>query len=92
MVAIARSVAGNVRLLMLDEPFEGLAPAVVDEVSEAVDRLCEAVPVLIVEHDLDRVLALADRIYVLDSGSVSYEGPARPLLSDLETRKKVLWI
>lgn len=92
MVAIARTLAGNVRLLMLDEPFEGLAPAVVDEVAEAIDRLCEAVPVLIVEHDLDRVLALADRIYVLDRGAVSYEGPARPLLSDLDARREVLWV
>lgn len=92
MVAIARAMAGNVRLLMLDEPFEGLAPAVVEEVFNAIARLREAVPVLIVEHDLDRVLALADRVYVLDRGEVTHEGPAEPLLRDLEYRKEVLWV
>lgn len=92
MLAIARALAGNVRLVMLDEPFEGLAPAVTDEVFEAVSDLRRDVPILIVEHDLDRVLALADRVYVLDRGAVAHEGPARPLLSDLEYRKKVLWL
>jgi ABC-type branched-subunit amino acid transport system ATPase component len=92
MVAIARALAGDVRLLMLDEPFEGLAPAVIDELFDAVSALRERVPVLIVEHDLDRVLALADRVYVLDRGAVAHEGPAEPLLSDLGYRKEVLWV
>jgi branched-chain amino acid transport system ATP-binding protein len=92
MVAIARAMAGDVRLLMLDEPFEGLAPAVVDEVFDAVSRLREVVPVLIVEHDLDRVLALADRIYVLDNGKVVHEGPAQPLFDDIDYRKEILWV
>ncbi|MFP4538544.1 MAG: ATP-binding cassette domain-containing protein [Dichotomicrobium sp.] len=92
MVAIARALVGDVRLLMLDEPFEGLAPAVIDELSEAISALREQVPVLIVEHDLDRVLALADRVYVLDRGTVTYEGPAAPLLEDLDYRKQVLWV
>jgi ABC-type branched-subunit amino acid transport system ATPase component/ABC-type branched-subunit amino acid transport system permease subunit len=92
MVAIARALVGNVHLVMLDEPFEGLAPAVTDEVFEAVSGLRHQIPILIVEHDLDRVLALADRVYVLDRGSVAHEGPARPLLIDLDYRKKVLWL
>lgn len=92
MVAIARAMAGNVRLVMLDEPFEGLAPAVIDEVFDAISRLRTTVPVIIVEHDLDRVLALADRVYVLDRGEVAHEGPARPLLTDLQYRKEVLWV
>ena len=92
MVAIARALVGNVHLVMMDEPFEGLAPAVTDEVFEAVSKLRDQVPILIVEHDLDRVLALADRAYVLDRGSVAHEGPARPLLVDLEYRRKVLWL
>lgn len=92
MVAIARALAGDVRLLMLDEPFEGLAPAVIDELFDAIGALSARVPVLIVEHDLDRVLALADRVYVLDRGAVAHEGPAAPLLSDLGYRKEVLWV
>jgi ABC-type branched-subunit amino acid transport system ATPase component len=47
---------------------------------------------LIIEHRLDLVLSLADRAYVLDRGHVSHEGPAQPLLTDLEFRKQVLWL
>ena len=92
MVAIARALSGNVRLLMLDEPFEGLAPAVVEEVFKSLDQLRGVIAILIIEHDLDLVLALADRAYVLDRGSVSHTGPAEPLLSDIEFRKQVLWM
>ena len=92
MVAIARALVGNVRLLLLDEPFEGLSPALVDEVFAAIERLRRDIAILIVEHHLDLVLALADRAVVLDRGRVSHEGPSAPLLSDLEFRKKVLWL
>jgi len=92
MVAIARALSGNVRLLLLDEPFEGLAPAVVEEVFKSLDQLRSQIPILIIEHDLDLVLALADRAYVLDRGHVSHSGPAEPLLSDIEFRKQVLWM
>ncbi len=92
MVAIARALSGNVKLLLLDEPFEGLAPAVVEEVFKALDQLRRVIPILIIEHDLDLVLALADRVYVLDRGHVSHHGPAEPLLSNLEFRKQTLWL
>jgi ABC-type branched-subunit amino acid transport system ATPase component len=92
MVAIARALSGNVKLLLLDEPFEGLAPAVVEEVFKAIDQLRGAISILVIEHDLDLVLALADRAYVLDRGHVSHEGPAQPLLTDLEFRKQKLWL
>jgi branched-chain amino acid transport system ATP-binding protein len=92
MVAIARALAGNVRVLLLDEPFEGLAPALSETIFLALDRLRQEVPILIVEHDLDLVLALADRVYVLDRGRMSYEGPAAPLRSDRDLRRQVLWV
>jgi branched-chain amino acid transport system ATP-binding protein len=92
MVAIARALSGNVRLLLLDEPFEGLAPAVVEEVFKSLDQLRREIAILIIEHDLDLVLALADRAYVLDRGRVSHSGPAQPLLADLAFRKSVLWV
>jgi ABC-type branched-subunit amino acid transport system ATPase component len=92
MVAIARALAGDVRLLLLDEPFEGLAPAVTEEIFKTLDALRGEVPILIIEHDLDLVLALADRAYVLDRGQITHEGPAEPLLSNLDYRKKVLWL
>ncbi len=92
MVAIARALSGRIKLLLLDEPFEGLAPAVTATIFAALDRLRREVPILIVEHDLDLVLALADRIYVLDRGRISYEGPAAPLRADPERRRRVLWV
>jgi ABC-type branched-subunit amino acid transport system ATPase component len=92
MVAIARALCGNLRLLLLDEPFEGLAPAMVDEVFAAIERLRRQISIVIIEHHLDLVLALADNAVVLDRGHVSYRGPAQALLTDLDFRKKVLWI
>jgi branched-chain amino acid transport system ATP-binding protein len=92
MVAIARALSGNVRILLLDEPFEGLSPAMVDEVFGSLDGLRREIAILIIEHHLDLVLSLADRAVVLDRGRVSHTGPAGPLLTDLEFRKQVLWL
>jgi ABC-type branched-subunit amino acid transport system ATPase component/ABC-type branched-subunit amino acid transport system permease subunit len=92
MVAVARAMSGNVRLLLLDEPFEGLAPAVILELFRVFDALRQHVSILIVEHNLDLVLALADRVFALERGAVFHEGPAAPLLTDLDYRKKILWL
>lgn len=92
MVAVARALSGNVKLLLLDEPFEGLAPAVIVELFKVFDQLREHVSIVIVEHNLDLVLALADRVFALERGAVFHEGPAAPLLTDLEYRKKILWL
>ncbi len=92
MVAVARALSGNVRLLLLDEPFEGLAPAVVQELFTVFDRLRAQISIIIVEHNLDFVLALADRVFALERGAVFHGGPAAPLLTDLDYRKKILWL
>ena len=92
MVAVARALSGNVRLLLLDEPFEGLAPAVVQELFTLFDQLRSQVSILIVEHNLDLVLALADRVFALERGAVFHAGPAEPLLTDLAYRKQILWL
>jgi len=92
MAAVARALSGNVRLLLLDEPFEGLAPTVVQELFTIFDRLRREVPIVIVEHNLDLVLALADRVFALERGAVFHSGPAAPLLTDLDYRKKILWL
>jgi len=92
MVAVARALSGNVKLLLLDEPFEGLAPAVVLELFKVFDALRAHVSILIVEHNLDLVLALADRVFALERGAVFHQGPAQPLLEDLSYRKKILWL
>ncbi|MBN9261951.1 MAG: ATP-binding cassette domain-containing protein, partial [Hyphomicrobium sp.] len=92
MVAVARTLSGNVKLLLLDEPFEGLAPSVVLELFDVFDRLREHVSIIIVEHNLDLVLALADRVFALERGAVFHEGPASELLHNLDERKRVLWL
>ncbi|HEY6353859.1 MAG TPA: ABC transporter, partial [Burkholderiaceae bacterium] len=92
MAAVARALSGNVKLLLLDEPFEGLAPTVVQELFTVFDRLRGEVAMVIVEHNLDLVLALADRVFALERGAVFHNGPSQPLLNDLEYRKKILWL
>ena len=92
MVAVARAMSGNVKLLLLDEPFEGLAPTVILELFKVFDQLRRQTSIVIVEHNLDLVLALADRVFALERGAVFHQGPAAPLLTDLEYRKKILWL
>jgi len=92
MLAVARALSGNVQLLLLDEPFEGLAPAIVEELFGIFDRLRRELPILIVEHNLDLVLALADRVFALERGAVFHEGPAEALLTDIDYRKEILWL
>jgi branched-chain amino acid transport system ATP-binding protein len=92
MVAVARAMSGNVKLLLLDEPFEGLAPTVILELFRVFDLLRRHTSIVIVEHNLDLVLALADRVFALERGAVFHQGPAAPLLTDLDYRKKILWL
>ena len=92
MVAVARALSGDTRLLLLDEPFEGLAPAIVEELFEAFDKLRHEVAILIVDHHLDLALALSDRTVALERGAVTHVGPSAALSRDLELRRKVLWL
>ena len=92
MVAVARALSGYVRVLLLDEPFEGLAPAVIEELFEAFDKLRREISMVIVEHNLDLVLALADHAFVLERGSVVHHGPAADLRDNLDLRRSVLWM
>jgi ABC-type branched-subunit amino acid transport system ATPase component len=92
MLAVARAMSGKVKLLLLDEPFEGLAPNIVKDLFKVFDQLRGSTSIIIVEHNLDMVLALADRVFALDRGAMFHEGPAQPLLSDLAYRKQILWV
>jgi len=92
MVAVARALSGDTKVLLLDEPFEGLAPAVVEELFEAFDRLRHEISIVIVDHHLDLALALSDRTVALETGQVTHIGPSNLLFQDLELRRKVLWL
>ena len=92
MAAVARALVGDVRLLLLDEPFEGLSPAVTEELFEAFDKLRAEIAVVIVDHHLDLALALSDRTVVLERGAVSWRGASNELRDDLALRRKVLWL
>jgi ABC-type branched-subunit amino acid transport system ATPase component/ABC-type branched-subunit amino acid transport system permease subunit len=92
MVAIARALVVPSRLILLDEPFEGLAPAVVQEVRTAVAKLTTRASLVIVEHHAESVLAMADRAYVLVNGRVAYGGGAYELAADQALQERLLGI
>jgi branched-chain amino acid transport system ATP-binding protein len=83
MLAIARALILNPKLLILDEPSQGLAPLIVREVFDVVARMrAEGISVLLVEQNARMSLEIADHAYVLDDGSVAYSGPAAELRAD----------
>jgi len=91
MLTIARTLMGNPELLLLDEPSEGLAPVIVENLLEQVQRLKrEGLTILLAEQGVDFSLALADRVYVLEKGTVRHSGPAAQLRDDVDLRNKLL--
>ena len=91
MLSVARAMIQHPRLLMLDEPFEGLAPIIVHVLMEVVARLArEGQTIVIVEQNVKACLVLADRAYLLSNGHVVYEGTADALDADEETQMRHL--
>jgi branched-chain amino acid transport system ATP-binding protein len=91
MLTIARTLMGNPELLLLDEPSEGLAPLVVDHLGEQIAQLKRAgLTILLAEQNVEFSLALADRVYVLEKGSIRFEGPAERLRDDESLRHELL--
>jgi branched-chain amino acid transport system ATP-binding protein len=83
MLAIARALLLNPKLLILDEPSQGLAPLIVREVFRIVAQMrSEGIAVLLVEQNVRMSLDVADHAYVLDDGVIVYSGPARELAAD----------
>jgi len=90
MLSIGRALLLNPKLLILDEPSQGLAPLIVREVFRIVQQMkAEGISVLLVEQNARMSLEIADNAYVLDDGIVVYSGPARELAAD-ETRVRAL--
>jgi branched-chain amino acid transport system ATP-binding protein len=85
MLSIARALLLNPKFLILDEPSQGLAPVIVQEVMRTVGKMkSEGISVLLVEQNAFLALQLADRAYVLSDGEVVHEGPAQELAADRE--------
>jgi branched-chain amino acid transport system ATP-binding protein len=92
MLAIARALMVPAKLILLDEPFEGLAPTIVKEVMDALAQLRGRVAMVIVEHHAESVLPLVDRAYVLVNGRVAFEGSARTLEQDHALQSRLLGV
>jgi branched-chain amino acid transport system ATP-binding protein len=91
MLTIARTLMGNPELLLLDEPSEGLAPLVVDHLQEQIAHLKhEGLTILLAEQGVDFSLALADRVYVLEKGSIRFSGAASELRDNEPLRHELL--
>jgi len=90
MLTIARGLMGNPQLMLLDEPCEGLAPIIVQELTKLIPALCqsEGLTLLLVEQNAHVALKLAQRGYVLEKGEVTYHGPTDEMRESEEVKKK----
>jgi branched-chain amino acid transport system ATP-binding protein len=89
MLAIARAMISKPQLIMLDEPTEGIMPALMDEMADLFLEMKHAgTTLLLVEQNVEMALTLADRAYILDHGVVVHEGAGRVLLADREIQER----
>ncbi len=93
MLAVARALARDLKLLLLDEPYEGLAPVIVQEIERIVEQIkALGITTIIVEQNAIAALQLASRALVLDMGEIVFDGPAQAVLDDAELRNNYLAI
>jgi len=91
MLAIGRSLMGNPKLLLVDEPTEGLAPLMVQEVRNVLKEINKAgVSILLVEHNLKVALSLSSRVYLMGKAHIGYNGSVEELKNNNEVRAKYL--
>ncbi len=93
MLSVARALARDVKLLLLDEPYEGLAPVIVQEIEKIVREIKElGITTIIVEQNAVAALKLADKAVIIDMGEVAYSGSAQDVLDNEELRNEYLAI
>ena len=93
MLTIARTLMGNPQAVLLDEPSEGLAPVIVEQMADAVLRMKdEGIAVLVSEQNLDFAAAVADRALILEKGTVRWEGAIATLEADEDIRRAYLTV
>ena len=93
MLSIARALARDIKVLLLDEPYEGLAPVIVDEIEKTLGIIKEqGITTIIVEQNAVRALQLADRAVILDTGGIVFDGTAAEVLENEELRSEYLAI
>lgn len=93
MLAVARALARDIKLLLLDEPYEGLAPVIVQEIERILEGIRElGMTTIIVEQNAIAALSLADRAVILDMGQVVFDGTAQEVLDNHELREEYLAI
>jgi branched-chain amino acid transport system ATP-binding protein len=89
MLAIARAMMAKPRMILLDEPSEGIMPILVDEMFELfADMRSKGITILLVEQNVERALGISDRAYIVDQGQIVHHGKAKDLLADAEIQEK----
>jgi len=93
MLAVARALSREVKLLLLDEPYEGLAPVIVQEIERILHGIRElGITTIIVEQNAVAALRMSDRAAILDSGEIVFTGSAKELLDNPDLRNEYLAI
>jgi branched-chain amino acid transport system ATP-binding protein len=93
MLAVARALARDIKVLLLDEPYEGLAPVIVDEIEKTLRIIKEqGITTILVEQNAVRALNLSDRAVILDTGGIVFDGSAAEVLNNEKLRAEYLAI
>ncbi len=93
MVAISRALLGGPGLMLLDEPSQGLAPKIVQDVMKMIRRIkAEGISVLVVEQNALAALEVSDRVYVMNRGRIAHEGSASELKDNADLRRKLIGV